>query len=206
MNSRNALRVSTIGIAAVVIAGLSTAPAFADEASTSEELPRAATTLSPTELGEIGATQDAAEIAQIVALASPEQNVQVLLNFETKGYDAAVLIDESAEEGRESFLAEAKSSPAQAESTTGPSAMLAGIYTCSYTSGPKGISYHTSTAFYWCGSGSWQGGPLTGWKQYYNGISTNALVGPSNLTWAVCTGYTTCTAPAGYNLGYVSFN
>lgn len=182
--------------------GASSASANASDPHDEGDLPRAAATLSASELAELGESQSPEQIDEVMSMASPEQNVQVLLNFDTKGYDAAVLVDSSPLEDMQST----QPAGALAEGSAAEGAARAGIYTCSYTSGPKGISNHTSTSYYWCGSGSWSGGPLAGWKQYYNGISTTALVGPSNVSWSGCPGFTTCTVPAGTNLGYVSFN
>lgn len=207
--SRNALRNTIVGCIAVVLMGAASVPAFAENGPqnastlsstsvTSTEdatIPRAASPLSEAELKEIGASQNDAEIAKITAMASPEQHVQTLLNFDTKGVDAAVLLDALPGE-------DAQFSPN--DSADDSNAILTGVYTCSYTNSPKGTSYHTSTAFYWCGSGSWNGGPLTGWSAFSNGYGSNALVGPSNVDWVVCTAHTYCTVtPAGTPLGYV---
>lgn len=158
-------------------------------------IPRAASPLSAAELKEIGASQDNAEIAKITAMASPEQHVQTLLNFDTKSVDAAVLLDALPGE-------DAQFSPnASADDSN---AILSGVYTCSYTDSPKGTYYHTSTAFYWCGAGSWSGGPLIGWSAFSNGYGNNALVGPSSTNWVLCSAHTYCTVtPAGISLGYV---
>ncbi|MFF8185642.1 hypothetical protein ACF044_00065 [Microbacterium sp. NPDC016588] len=194
---KNALKASVMVAATVMVGALLASPAYAsDEAS---DLPRVASEVSAEQLGQIGATQDAAEIEAVMALASPEQTVQVLLNFSTHTYDAAVLVDESP---YADLTASSKKAPAQESSA----ARSGGIYTCSYTAGPKGISYHGSVAYYFCGSGEWKGGPLTNWRKYHNGASGNALVGPSNLNWMSCPPNNTCTIGGGVSLGYVSFN
>lgn len=201
-------KASTASAAALILtfgallSGSVAASATVDEV----EIPRAPVTLSADELSDIGASQDAAEIDKIIAMASPDQNVQVLLNFETKEYDAAVLVDQSADEQLKSHLAKVNSEALLQEGSVAENMVaLAGVYLCSYTSGPKGTSYHNGGTLFWCGSGSWSGSQ-PGWYQYYNGIATNTLVGPSNLSWQVCPGYTTCTVSPTTTLGYVSFN
>lgn len=180
---------------------LGASSAQAESAET--DLPRVASTLSTSELAKLGSQQDRAEIAEIISMAGPEQNVQALLNFDTGTYDAAVLVDETPEEQLASFLAtkSAAKQPSNASGTLGSN----GVYTCSYTSSPKGTSYHTSTAFYWCGSGYWTGS-IGGWFRYRNGSSKNHLVGPSSTNWMTCPPYTTCDIAGTTVLGYVSFS
>lgn len=193
---KNMLKASVMVAATVMVGALTAGPAFAaDEAP---DFPRVASEVSAEQLAQIGATQDAAEIDAVIAMASPEQNVQVLLNFDTHTYDAAVLVDESP------YADMVASADPAAEGSS--AARAGGIYTCSYMAGPRGISYHGSVAYYFCGSGEWTGGPLGNWQKYHNGAPANALVGPSNINWMVCPPSNTCTVSGGVKLGYVSFN
>jgi len=222
---RTAFKVSALTAAIVVAAGFAAGPAFAADGGTSPSVPpstdglvqidsagfpHAEKVLPADALKKIGAGQTKADMDKIIAKASPTQNVQLLLDFDTKSYGGAVLVNQSADAQLADVLAKGGSAPAvatQNDATASPAGVLAGIYNCSYTSGPKGTSSHGSYALYWCGSGSWSGGGITPWDWYRNGIATNALVGPSNLSWMVCPGYTTCTvSPSGTPLGYVSFN
>lgn len=172
-----------------------------------EHLPRAKSVLSTSELAAIGANQDQATIDRIISMASPRQNVQVLLDFDTKEYEAAILVDETPEQQLRAFLGElGRQAPTSQEFGEASTMGSNGVYTCPYTAGPKSTSFHTYTAYYWCGSGYWTGGPLTGWTQYRNSTAKYHLVGPSNTNWMTCPGYATCTISGTTNLGYVSFS
>ncbi|MDR6868371.1 hypothetical protein J2Y69_002987 [Microbacterium resistens] len=102
-----AFQVSALAAAMVLSAGFAAGPAFPDGGSSPGTPPDATDSsqtdetvvtrvdevLSPAELQKIGATQSQADIDKIIAMASPTQNVQVLLDFDTMTYGGAVLVN-----------------------------------------------------------------------------------------------------------------